>query len=59
MTGNAWSDAVEKSGQYSLAKILGLWAAVAIPLGIMGLVIFPMVAPDWGVDLMGFGPPSF
>ena len=55
MTGNAWNDAVEKSGQYSLLKILGLWAAVAIPLGIMGLIVFPRVAPDWGVDPMGVG----
>ena len=55
MTGNRWTDAVEKDGQYSLAKILGLWAAVAIPLGILGLIVFPRVAPDWGVDPMGVG----
>ncbi|MFC2037780.1 CPBP family intramembrane glutamic endopeptidase [Chloroflexota bacterium] len=55
MTGTRWNDAVEPNGQYSLAKILGLWAAVAIPLGIMGLIVFPMVAPDWGVDPMGVG----
>lgn len=41
--------------QYSLGKILGLWAAVAIPLGIMGLIIFPLVAPEWDVDPLGVG----
>jgi len=55
MTGNRWTDVAETNGQYSLAKILGLWAAVAIPLGIMGWVVFPALAPDWGVDPMGVG----
>ena len=43
------------NGQYSLAKILGLWAVTAIPLGIMGLIVFPAVAPDFGVDPLGVG----
>ena len=41
--------------QYSLIKIIVLWAAVALPLGFMGWVIFPAVAPDWGIDPMGVG----
>jgi membrane protease YdiL (CAAX protease family) len=41
--------------QYSLWKILGLWAATAIPLGIFGLIIFPNVAPEWGIDPLGVG----
>ena len=41
--------------QYNLLKIIGLWAAVAIPLGILGWVVFPALAPDWGVDPMGVG----
>jgi membrane protease YdiL (CAAX protease family) len=43
------------TGQYSLLKILGLWAAVAIPLGVLGLIVFPALAPDWGVDPLGVG----
>ncbi len=41
--------------QYSLIKILVLWAAVALPLGVMGWVIFPAIAPDWGIDPLGVG----
>ena len=43
------------NAQYSLAKILGLWAVTAIPLGILGLIVFPAVAPDFGVDPLGVG----
>ena len=31
--------------QYSLAKILGIWAAAAIPMGILGWVIGPALEP--------------
>ena len=47
--------AVGTEKQYSLLKILGFWAAVALPLGIMGWVVFPALAPDWNVDPMGVG----
>ena len=55
MTTNASPKVVGTEEQYSLAKILGLWAATALPLGFMGWVVFPALAPDWGVDPMGVG----
>jgi membrane protease YdiL (CAAX protease family) len=54
MTTTTSQDAVGTE-QYSLAKILGLWAATALPLAFMGWVVFPAIAPDWGVDPMGVG----
>ena len=40
--------------QYSLAKVLGLWAVVTVPTGIMAWVVFPAVAPDFDTDPLGF-----
>jgi membrane protease YdiL (CAAX protease family) len=39
--------------QYSLVMILGLWAAVALPMGILGLVIYPALTPDRVANPMG------
>ncbi len=39
--------------QYSLARILGIWALAAIPMGIMSWVVFPAVSPDSGSDPFG------
>lgn len=39
------SDAVEIP-QYSLRKILGLWAAAAIPMGLLGWVVAPTLGRD-------------
>ena len=36
--------------QYSLAKILGIWALAAIPMGILSWLVFPAVSPDVGSD---------
>jgi uncharacterized protein len=44
-----------KSEQYSLAKILGIWALAAAPMGILSWGIFPFLAPDFGSDPLGFG----
>jgi len=52
MTANVSQEAVDTEEQYSLAKILGLWAATAIPAG-LSLVAFLMLAPDWDTDPMG------
>ena len=41
--------------QYSLAKILGIWALAAAPMGILGWIVFPLLAPDSGSDPLGFG----
>src|SRR5215218_7142529 len=43
------------SEQYSLAKIVGIWALAAIPLGILGWIAFPLVAPDFESDPLEFG----
>jgi uncharacterized protein len=44
-----------QSEQYSLAKILGIWAAGAVPMGILSWIAFPLLAPDSGSDPLGFG----
>ncbi len=41
--------------QYSLAKILGIWALAAVPMGILGWIVFPLLAPGVGSDPLGFG----
>ena len=41
--------------QYSLAKILGIWALAAIPMGILSWIIFPAVSPDYRSDPLGAG----
>jgi len=51
---NSWNT-VQEENQYSLAKILGLWAAAALPMGILGWVIYPALTPDRVVDPMGAG----
>ncbi|MFC1923487.1 lysostaphin resistance A-like protein [Chloroflexota bacterium] len=49
---NAWNTVQEES-QYSLAKILGLWAAAALPMGILGWVVYPALTPDRITDPLG------
>ena len=43
------------SDQYSLAKILGIWALAAAPMGILGWIVFPLLAPDFETDPLGSG----
>jgi membrane protease YdiL (CAAX protease family) len=43
------------SEQYSLAKILGIWIIAAAPMGILGWIIFPLLAPDVESDPLGSG----
>ena len=47
--------AAEMGEQYSLAKILGIWALAAIPMGILSWIVFPAVSPDFGSDPLGAG----
>ena len=49
---NAWNT-VQEGNQYSLAKILGLWAAAALPMGILGWVVYPALTPDRMTDPLG------
>jgi membrane protease YdiL (CAAX protease family) len=44
-----------QSGQYSLAKILVIWALATVPMGVLSWVVFPPLAPDSGSDPLGFG----
>jgi membrane protease YdiL (CAAX protease family) len=39
--------------QYSLAKILGIWAAAAIPMALLGWIVAPALAPDVQTDPVG------
>ena len=40
--------------QYSLAKILGIWALATAPMGILGWIVFPLLAPDFDSDPLAF-----
>jgi uncharacterized protein len=45
----------EVGEQYSLGKILGIWALAALPMGILSWIIFPAVSPDFNSDPLGAG----
>src|SRR5512138_2171341 len=45
----------ETSEQYSLVKILGIWALAAIPMGILSWIVFPALSPDYRSDPLGAG----
>ena len=47
--------ATETGKQYSLAKILGIWALAAIPMGILSWIVFPALSPDFSSDPLGAG----
>jgi membrane protease YdiL (CAAX protease family) len=44
-----------RGDQYSLAKILGVWALAAVPMGLLGWIVFPLVAPDSASEPLGSG----
>ena len=46
---------VGRREQYSLAKILGIWALAAAPMGVLGWIIFPLLALDFESDPLTFG----
>ena len=50
-----WAPSARRSEQYSLAKILCLWALAALPMGLLGWVVFPLLAPDFASDPLGAG----
>lgn len=47
--------AAEMREQYSLAKILGIWALAAIPMWILSWIVFPALSPDYRSDPLGAG----
>jgi membrane protease YdiL (CAAX protease family) len=46
---------MERMDQYTLWQILGIWALAALPMGILGWVVFPAVSPDFNSDPLGAG----
>ena len=46
---------VEIGEQYSLGRILGIWALAAIPMGILSWIVFPALSPDITSDPLGAG----
>jgi membrane protease YdiL (CAAX protease family) len=47
--------AAEMGEQYSLARILGIWALAAIPMFILSWILFPVFSPGFASDPMGTG----
>src|ERR671912_2000515 len=45
----------DQSEQYSLAKILGIWALATVPMGVLSWIALPLLASDSGSDPLGFG----
>lgn len=43
----------DKTGQYSLVKIIAIWAAAALPMAFLGWVVFPLVSPNYVTDPLG------
>jgi membrane protease YdiL (CAAX protease family) len=54
----AWNT-VQEENQYSLAKILGIWVAAALPMAILGWVAYPALAPDFESDPIGAAKTRF
>jgi membrane protease YdiL (CAAX protease family) len=49
------STSTQANDQYSSAKILGIWAATALPMGFLGWVVYPALAPDPMADPLKAG----
>ena len=45
--------ATQTNDQYSLPKILGIWLLAAVPMGVLGWIIAPVLAPDITEDPIG------
>ncbi len=56
METSVYSNAIlDTGGQYSLGKILGIWALAAGPMWLLSWVIFPAISPDFSADPLGAG----
>ena len=51
----ALSTTPKSESQYTLAQILGIWVAAALPMAILGWVVAPALAPDFTADPIGAG----
>ena len=47
------SPSTQANDQYSLAKILGIWAAVVTPIAILNYILKPAISPDFDSDPIG------
>jgi CAAX protease family protein len=45
----------DRQEQYSLARILGVWALAAIPMAILSWLVFPALSPDYRSNPLGAG----
>ena len=54
-SGGVREEVAGRSAPYSLAKILGVWALAAVPMGLLGWLVFPLLAPDPAADPLGAG----
>ena len=43
----------QSKSQYSLLKILGIWIAAVLPIGILNYIVKPMVSPNFDLDPIG------
>jgi membrane protease YdiL (CAAX protease family) len=46
---------VDTENQYSLIKILGIWAAATLPMSFFSWIVFPLIAPNFDSDPLGSG----
>jgi membrane protease YdiL (CAAX protease family) len=55
MATNVLPKTASAADQYSLAKILGIWAAATLPMAALSWIVFPRLAPDFELDPLGSG----
>src|SRR4029079_13103247 len=46
LTGDSDTRQVETLNRYSLLHVVAIWAAAALPMGILGWIVAPALAPD-------------
>lgn len=42
-------------GQYSLSKIIGIWAVATLPMALLSWIVIPLLGPDFEADPLGSG----
>jgi hypothetical protein len=52
---HAKTSVADTQEQYSLARMLGIWALAAIPMAILSGTVFPALSPDYRSDPLGAG----
>lgn len=49
------STSTQSESQYAISKIIGIWAAAAIPMAILAWVVYPALAPEFETDPLEAG----